>query len=457
MTTWETYLEENRQRFLDELLDFLSIPSISALPEHKHDVARAAEWTSRRLTAAGIEGVRIMQTGGHPVVYGEWLHAPGKPTVMIYGHFDTQPVDPLDLWDSPPFEPTIREGRVYARGAADDKGNLFIPMLAAEAMLKAEGALPVNVRFFCDGQEEVGSPQLRDLIASNRELFACDMVVSADGEQLSEDQPALVMGTRGNCGMQLDVRGPATDLHSGLFGGAVQNPIHAVARILDSTRGADGRILVEGFYDDVIPLSEEERASIADVPFDEGAYKSRLGVGALFGEKGYTPFERIWARPTLEVNGIWGGFQGEGNKTVLPSEAHAKITCRLVPDQDPGRIRALVAAHVKKHAPSGVEATVTTLSSGARAYLIPSDHPGNGAAAAALEELYGKAPYHVRMGGTVPVVDIFLGELNAHTVTFAFSLPDEQVHAPNEFLRVSSFERGQQAYCMLFQQLARQM
>ena len=312
MSTWQTYLDDNASRYLDELLDFLRIPSISALPEHIPDVQRAAEWVAARMRAAGIEEVRILPTGGHPVVYGEWLHAPDKPTVMIYGHFDTQPVDPLDLWTHPPFEPTIEGDRLYARGATDDKGNLLAPILAIEALLKTECALPLNVKFFFEGQEEIGSPQLPAFVAGHKELLACDLILSADGGQFSETEPALQVGLRGICALQIDVRGPTRDLHSGGFGGAVQNPIHALAHLLDSMRNPEGKIMVEGFYDAIPPLTEDERTRIAAVPYDEAAYKEDLGVADLYGEPGYSTRERTWVRPTLEVNGIWGGFQGEG-------------------------------------------------------------------------------------------------------------------------------------------------
>lgn len=354
MPAWEAYLAANRPKFLDGLLEFLRIPSVSALPDRADDVQRAARWVADRLQSAGVEGVRILPTGGHPVVYGEWLHAPDKPTILIYGHFDTQPADPLELWTSPPFEPAIRDGRVYARGASDDKGNMLAPILAVEAMLQADGALPVNVKFFFEGQEEIGSPQLPAFVAAHRELLACDLAVSADSVQWAEDQPAILVGLRGTCAIQIDVYGARTDLHSGLYGGLVANPIHALISLLASMRDTEGRILVEGFYDRVVTLSAEERAAIAAVPFDEAAYRDQLGVSALVGEPGYTPRERNWVRPTLEVNGIWGGFQGEGVKTVLPNEAHAKITCRLVPNQEPEQIVQALVSHVERQDTPGV-------------------------------------------------------------------------------------------------------
>ena len=453
MADWQAYLNEHQAQFLDELLDFVRIPSISALPQNAPDVQRAAEWAAERMRIAGIEAVRVMPTGGHPVAYGEWLHAPGKPTIMIYGHFDTQPVDPLTLWDHPPFEPFVEGERMYARGASDDKGNMFATILAAEALLKTEGTLPLNVKFFFEGQEEIGSPQLPDFVTKHHDLFACDVVYSSDGGQWSETEPQLSMGLRGLCALQIDLFGPKRDLHSGQYGGAVQNPIHALVRLLDSMHSPEGNILVEGFCDAVVPLTDEQRAELAAAPFDEKAYREDLGVEGLFGEPGYSPRERTWARPTLEVNGIWGGFQGKGTKTVLPCEAHAKITCRLVPDQDPSEIVNLIAAHVGKNTPVGVKATVLNLGAGSKPYLIPADHPGNRAAAEVLTALYGKTPYHVRMGGSIAACGLFLDALNAYTVIYAFGLKDERVHAPNEFFRLSSFRKAQKAYGMLLEHL----
>lgn len=451
--TWETYLEEQQPRYQEELLQFLSIPSISALPEHAGAVQQAARWVADRLVAAGLENVQILPTSGHPVAYGEWLHAPGKPTVMIYGHFDTQPADPLDLWTNPPFEPRIRDDRVYARGASDDKGNMFIPILAVEALLQSEGALPLNVKFFLEGQEEIGSPQLPALIAGQRNRLSCELVLSADGAQYGEEQPALMVAFKGLAGVQIDVRGARTDLHSGFYGGAVANPIHALVHILDTMRSPDGKILVEGFYDTVVPLSAEDRAAIAAVPFDEQAFKEAIGVAALVAEPGYTPQEHLAGRPTLEANGIWGGFQGEGIKTVLPNEAHAKITCRLVANQVPATIVELLTRHIEQHTPPGVQATVRPLPGAAKPYLVPVDHWGNRAAEAVLTEMYGKAPYYWRIGGSIPVCELFLSSLGAYTVNFGFGLMDEQIHAPDEFFRLSSFRRGQVAYGRILHRL----
>jgi acetylornithine deacetylase/succinyl-diaminopimelate desuccinylase-like protein len=452
--TWETYLVEHQSRHQEELLHFLSIHSISSLPSHANEVQRAAQWVAERLTTAGLEQVQIFPTGGHPVVYGEWLHAPGKLTVLIYGHFDTQPVDPLEHWANPPFEPTIIEDRVYARGASDDKGNMFTPILGVEALLKTEGTLPLNVKFFLEGQEEIGSPQLPAFVASHRDLLACDLVLSSDGIQYGEDQPALLLACKGLAGIQIDVHGAKSDLHSGMYGGAVPNPIHALTALLTALRSSDGTILVKGFYDSVLPLSAEDRAAIAAIPFDAQDYQERIGVTALLAEPGYTPQEHLAARPTLEINGIWGGFQGEGIKTVLPAEAHAKLTCRLVANQEPATIVELLTRHVEKHTPPGVQVNVRALPGTARPYLIPADHWGNQAAADVLREIYGKEPYHIRAGGSIPVCELFLSHLGAYTVSFAWGLMDEQIHAPNEFFRLSSFRRGPGAYCQMLHRLA---
>ncbi|MDH4267933.1 MAG: dipeptidase [Deltaproteobacteria bacterium] len=453
MATWENYLHKQRERFLEELLEFLRIPSISALPAHTADVHRAAQWVEARMKAAGIESVRIMPTGGHPVVYGEWLHAPGKPTLLIYGHFDTQPVDPLSLWDHPPFEPHIKNGRIYARGATDDKGNLFIPVIVVEAMLKTGGRLPVNVKFLFEGQEEIGSPQLPDFIAEHKDFLSCDMVLSADGGQWDEDHPALILGTRGLAAVFIDVQGPDHDLHSGTYGGTIVNPIHALVQILDSMHDADGRITVEGFYDDVRRLGEEEQGQMNRAPFSAAEYLRETGSNSLFGEPGFTTYERAWARPTLEINGLYGGFQGEGMKTVLPSTAHAKISCRLVADQDPAKISDLLIRHVNKVAPRGVKVTTDGRKNGAIPYLIPPDHRGLQVAASVLQDLYGKEPYRIRTGGTIPANALFLQLLGAYTIVFGFGLQDELQHSPNEFFRISSYERGQKAYGRLLNQL----
>ncbi|MDE0312030.1 MAG: dipeptidase [Caldilineaceae bacterium] len=453
MAEYQDYLESNQERFVEELIEFLRIPSISALPERAEDVARAGHWVARRLTAAGVENVEVLPTDGHPVVYGDWLHAPGKPTVLIYGHFDVQPVDPVELWTNPPFEPTIREDRVYARGASDDKGNMLAPILAVEALLQSEGALPVNLKFCFEGQEEIGSPHIPDFMPPHRERFASDLAVSADGGQFSETEPILLMSLRGVCGLQIDVHGASSDLHSGLHGGRIQNPIHALTQILGSLRRANGSVAVEGFYDDVVELTAEERAAVARVPFDGDNYLEGLGLTEEFGEPGYTNRERGWVRPTLEMNGIWGGFQEEGIKTVLPNSAHAKITCRLVANQDPARIIELLTEHITQNAPQGVTVSVTPLSILGRPYSISADHWGNRVASAVLKEMYGREPYQTRSGGSIPITGVFQEQLGVDTISFGFGIEDENYHAPDEFFRLASFRKGQAAYCKLLHKL----
>ena len=453
MSNWKSYLIENQDRYLNELVEFLRIPSISSLPEHKEDVAQAGEWVADRMKQAGIENVEILPTAGHPVVYGDWLHAQDKPTILIYGHFDVQPVDPLDLWDRPPFDPVVKDGRIYARGATDDKGNMFAPIIAVEALLKGDGSLPVNLKFLFEGQEEIGSPNLPEFMAAEKERFACDLVVSSDGSQYSEDQPVLLVGTKGLAALEIHVRGANSDLHSGIYGGTIQNPIHALCHIIDSMRSPDGRILVEGFYDDVKALSEEDRALIAAVPYDDEAFRAQIDVNATFGEPGYTTVERQFARPTLELNGIYGGFQGDGMKTVLPAEAHAKITCRLVANQHPAKIRDLIQAHVEKVAPVGVTVQVTQQKNQALPYLMPNDHPANVIGKRVLHALYGVDPLFYRTGGSVPIYELFQTYLGKYSLTFAFGLDDENLHAPNEYFRLSSFRKSQEGYCLLIHAL----
>ncbi len=455
MASYQSYLEIHQDRFLAELFEFLRIPSISALPERAEDVARAGEWVAQRLTAAGVENVAVLPTDGHPVVYGDWLHAPDRPTIMIYGHFDVQPVDPVELWTNPPFEPTVVGDRVYARGASDDKGNMLAPILAVEALLKGEGGAPVNLKFCFEGQEEIGSPHIPDFMPQHTERFACDLAVSADGGQFSETEPILLMSLRGICGVQIDVHGASSDLHSGLHGGRIQNPIHALTQILGSLRRADGTIAVEGFYDDVVELTSDERAAVALVPFDGDQYLKELGLGEEFGEPGYTNRERGWVRPTLEMNGIWGGFQEEGIKTVLPNSAHAKVTCRLVADQDPARIIALLEEHVTQHAPPGVKVEVTPLSILGQPYSISASHWGNRAAATVLKEMYGCEPYQTRSGGSIPITGVFREQLGADTISFGFGIEDENFHAPDEFFRLASFRKSQVAYRKLLAELGK--
>jgi acetylornithine deacetylase/succinyl-diaminopimelate desuccinylase-like protein len=451
----DAYLSKQRERHLGELRDFLRIPSVSALPAHRPDIARASEWLAERLRATGVPEVRIMPTSGNPVVYGVWPARDGAPTVLLYGHYDVQPVDPVALWQTPPFEPAIRDGRLVARGASDDKGSLFIPLLALEAIRSIAGGPALNLKFLFEGEEETGSPNLAPFLHEHRALLAADVTVSADGGQWDADTPSLALGNRGLTGLQIDMRGAATDLHSGTYGGAVANPLHALAALLAGMHDAEGRVTVRGFYDAVRTLGAEERRELAKVPFDEGTLRRELGITHFVGEPDYTPLERTWIRPTLEINGMWGGFQGDGSKTVLPNEAHAKITCRLVPDQDPDEIAQAVEQHVLRHAPAGVTVTVTRSKGKARPYLMPAEHPSLAAAARALRATYGKDPVRVRVGGTLPVSDLVRRELGTWLVFFAFGEPDNLVHAPNEFLRLQTFDRGTRAYVRFFDELGR--
>ena len=451
---WREYLAAHRARFVDELLDFVRIPSVSADPALAADVARAAEWVAARCRAAGLEEARVLQTGGHPVVLAHWLHAgPDRPTILIYGHFDVQPAEPLDLWTSPPFAPEIRDGRVWGRGASDDKGSMLTPILALEAMLETAGRLPVNVKVFFEGQEEIGSPELPAVVAAHRGLLACDMIFSADGLQWSADTPMLVTGLKGLVSAELVVEGPRADQHSGLHGGGIANPALALAQILASMNEPDGRIGVAGFHDDVIPLSDEDRAEIAAAPFDETGYLAETGAPGVHGEPGYTTRERLWARPTLDVNGLTSGWQGAGTKTVLPARASAKITCRLVADQSPGRVFDALAAHVAAHCPPGVVARLDRLPGSGEPFLLPRGHSASRVAGNVLAEIYGRAPLVTRLGGSIPVMTILKRELGVHGVMFGFSVGDENLHAPDEFFRLASFDRGQAAYARLLERL----
>jgi acetylornithine deacetylase/succinyl-diaminopimelate desuccinylase-like protein len=443
----------HQQQYLRDLIDFLRIPSISTDEGSAGEVNRAAAWVADRLKRAGMENVEILPTGIHSCVYGDWLHAPGTPTVLIYGHFDVQPADPLGLWHRPPFEPAIKEGRIYARGASDMKGNLLLSVIGVETLLESNGALPVNVKFIFEGQEEIGSRDLGPFVAANRDRLACDLALSADGLQWTETQAAIFLAVKGMCALQVDIETAQMDLHSGLYGGAVPNAVHAMIELLGTMRDHDGRIRIEGFYDRVVALSETEKAAIDAVPFDPDGYQLAIGVQALVGEPGYSTYERTWTRPTLEINGIWGGYQGDGVKTVVPARCHAKITCRLVADQDPDFVLDRVEAHLASHGPPGARVSVTRHGAKARAYRVPIDHPGVQAVADVLTESYGRPPYFVGIGGSLPITDMFLRELNAYTVMVGFSLDDECVHSPNEFMRLASFERGAAVYVRLLRRL----
>lgn len=450
----DSYLDAAQDRFLSELIDFVRIPSVSAKPEHIPDVQRAAEWVVARLAAAGIETARVMQTAGHPVVYADWLHAgPDRPTVMIYGHFDVQPAEPFDLWTTPPFEPALRDGKLWGRGASDDKGGMLIPIVAVEALLKTTGKLPVNVKFFFEGQEEIGSPDLPAFVEANADLLKADMIFSADGLQFAHGQPQIVEALKGMVSLEVAVQGPRSDQHSGLHGGGIANPALALAQILASMKTPDGRIAIAGFYDDVVDLTADVRAAIARVPFDEVAYLAETGAPETQGEPGYSVIERIWARPTLDVNGLTAGWQGAGTKTVLPARAVAKITCRLVANQSPEAIFDLFVAHGRQHCPPGVTVEVSRNPGRGDPFLLPSGHNASGVAAQVLEEIYGRAPYRTRVGGSIPVMTTLLDTLGVHAVMFGFSHGDENLHAPDEFFRLDAFRLGQTAYVRLLERL----
>ncbi|KGA97163.1 M20/M25/M40 family peptidase [Alkalihalobacillus alcalophilus ATCC 27647 = CGMCC 1.3604] len=452
----KTYLQQNRDKHLSELGDFLSIPSISALSEHKEDVRHAAEWMESSLKDAGVENVRLMETGGHPVVYGDWLHAAGKPTVLIYGHYDVQPVDPVELWETPPFEAHIRDEKIYARGASDDKGQTFMHVKAIEALLKVNGELPVNVKFLIEGEEEIGSVHLDSFVEEHRELLAADVLVISDTPMLEKGRPAICSGLRGLSSLQIDVKGAKGDLHSGLYGGGVQNSIHALVQILDSMRDSEGRVTVAGFYDKVEELNKDERAAMAELNFDEENLQKELEVPELFGEKGYSMIEQTWIRPTLEINGIYGGFQGEGVKTVIPSEAHAKITCRLVPTQDPDEIASLIEKHIAANTPKGVTVTTKRFDSG-KPFAAPVDHPAFQIAAKAYEEVYSAPVAFTRMGGSIPVVETFDRILQVPIVLMGFGLPSENFHAPNEHFHLENFDKGLQTISTYLEKLGTQL
>ena len=446
-------LETAHDRILAELVEFAAIPSVSTDPVHAADIHAAAAWVAARLASAGPLTVQTMATPGASIVYAEWLGAPGAPTALIYGHYDVQPADPIERWESPPFLPTLRDGRLYARGVSDDKGPMLIPIKVAEAFFAAQGALPMNVKFLIEGEEEIGSPHLEAFIEEHRQLLAADLVISADGAMWRIDEPSVTVANRGLAGLELTLRGPAKDLHSGRHGGSVANPLHAMARLIASLHQPDGRVAVEGFYDRVSELSAAERADIAALPFDERAYLAQVGADDPFGEPGYGTLERQWTRPTIEVNGMGGGYQGPGQKTVVPSEAHAKITCRLVPDQDPEEIVTLVARHLERHRPAGTRITITPGDHGARAWHLPRNSPVLRAAQSALQATYGVAPLVVRMGGTVPVAEIFRRIMGLDTLYFSFSTGDEDFHAPNEFFRVHRLHEGLAAWARLWQLL----
>jgi acetylornithine deacetylase/succinyl-diaminopimelate desuccinylase-like protein len=438
---------DERDRYVDALAAFIAIPSISLDPARRGDMQRAAEWVAGRLAFAGG---RVVETGGHPAVLGEWLGRPDAPTILVYGHYDVQPPGDESAWTTPPFVPSVRDGRIYGRGATDDKGPVVVALETARALYAATGSLPLNVRFLIEGEEEIGSPTLAGFLEARREELSCDLVVSADGAMWRPSEPSVAIAAKGLAALDLIVRGPRSDLHSGRHGGAVQNPNHALARLVASLHDEDGTIAVEGFYDDVVPLAHADREALGRIAFDEEGYREEVGVPALHGEPGYSTLGRVWARPTVEVNELRGG----GSFTVIPGEARAYITCRLVPGQDPERVVAALAAHVGANTPAGVSVRVEAQPGGVPAYAIGADHPAVLAAVRALQAVYpGQEPLLVRIGGTLPAAVVFERVLGVKTLLFSFSTADEQLHAPDEFFRLDRLEQGMAAWAELWRLL----
>jgi acetylornithine deacetylase/succinyl-diaminopimelate desuccinylase-like protein len=453
MTSVIDFIQTSRERYVSELKHFLAIPSVSALPEHTADVRRCADWTADEMRRVGLENVRLVDTGGHPVVYGDWLHAPGALTVLLYGHYDVQPVDPVELWESPPFEPTVRDGEIYARGAADDKGQVFMHLKAIEAHLKRTGTLPVNIRFIVEGEEEVGSVNLDNFVRENRSSLGADVVVISDSSMFDRGVPSICYSLRGLVYFQVEMRGSKSDLHSGVFGGAVANPALVLAQVLAQMKDRGGRIKIPGFYDEVRPLSDEEREAWKRLPFNEKKYRKDLGAPRLFGERGYSVLERVWARPTFDINGLLAGFTGDGAKTIIPAVATAKVSMRLVPDQDPDQIATLFEQYMQKITPKTVTLTVTRMHGG-KPWITAYDNPYVQAACRAIEQGFGRPPVFCREGGSIPVVATFEEQLEAPSVLFGVGLPDENAHAPNERLDLGNFHNGVIASAILYGEIA---
>ena len=436
----DPYIKSNEDRFLNELLDLLRIPSVSADPKFKADVARCAEEVKKRMVEAGLDKVEICPTAGHPIVYGEKIVDPAKPTVLVYGHYDVQPADPLELWTSGPFDPVIKDGMIYARGSADDKGQFYMHVKAVETMMKTDG-LPCNVKVMIEGEEEVGSTNLSIFVKNNKERLKADVVLISDTAMIANDVPSINTGLRGLSYVEVEVTGPNRDLHSGVYGGAVSNPINALCEMIAGLHDADRRVTIPGFYDAVQELSAGERKALAEAPFDENEYMRELGIDAVRGEKGYSSEERSSIRPTLDVNGIWGGYIGEGAKTVLPSKAFAKLSMRLVSNQKSADITKLFQDHFVKIAPPGVKVVVTP-HHGGEAAVTPIDSPAYLAASKAMEETFGKTPIPTRGGGSIPIVALFEQELGLKTVLFGFGLDSDNIHSPNEKYGVFNYFQG---------------
>ena len=440
MQAWKDYQEKNKDRFLNELLELLRIPSVSAKTEHKPDMIKCAEAVKQSLLAAGADKAEIYPTDGHPIVYGEKIIDPSKPTVLVYGHYDVQPAEPLELWNSGPFDPVIKDGKIFARGSCDDKGQMYMHVKALETLVQTN-SLPHNIKFCIEGEEEVGSPNLGKFVSAHKDLLKADCVLISDSAMISLDTPSLDIGLRGLSYIEVEVTGPNRDLHSGVYGGAVANPITILAKMIASLHDENNHITIPGFYDDVIVASNEERALMAKAPFDETEYKTDLGVKELWGEKGFSTNERTGIRPTLELNGIWGGYTGEGAKTVLPSKAFAKISARLVPNQQSGKMAKVLIDHLQKIAPPYVTVKAT-LHHGGEPYLTPIDSKAYQAAAKAMEATFGKAPIPVRGGGSIPICALFEKELGTKIVLMGFGLDSDNLHSPNEKFDIANFYKG---------------
>jgi acetylornithine deacetylase/succinyl-diaminopimelate desuccinylase-like protein len=446
------FIRANRERYLEELTAWIACPSISADPAYAEDVRASAETAAARMRAAGLSG-EVLETDGHPVAYGAWLGAPGAPTILIYGHHDVQPADPLALWTTPPFEANVRDGKIYGRGSVDDKGQVLMHLAALEAHLRVNGRLPINVKVVVEGEEEVGSPNFEAFLARERERFSCDVVVVSDTAVFAEDVPSLTVSLRGLVHWEVTVYGPASDLHSGYYGGVVRNPLEALAQMLATLKDGAGRIAVPGFYDGVRELTAAERADYASLPFDELHEARLLGVPELAGEAGYTPLERMWRRPTLEINGMYGGYQGPGGKTIVPSFARAKISARLVPAQEPEHVKRALTEHLQRVAPLGVRVEIEEHGD-VRAVETSRDHPAVTAAARAMERGFGKPPVFIGTGGTIGPVSSFDRILGLPQVLIGVGLPDDAIHAPNEKFDLGQFYGGIETMAYLYGELA---
>ena len=456
-TSSNDYLQSHKEQFLEGLKDLLRIPSISTLPENVPDIRRTVEFIAEELRAMGMRGVEIIEgkPGQHPLIYAEWLEAPGKPTLLLYGHYDVQPPDPLDEWKTGPFDPTVRGDDIFARGASDDKGQTYILIKAVECFLRSEGKLPINVKFLIEGEEEVGGEHIEEYVPLNKERLKADAAVVCDTEMFARGLPTLTTGLRGMVYTEVEARGASHDLHSGVYGGAAPNPMQALAEIIAGLKGPDGKIRIPGFYNKVRRPSRKELDAWKHLPFKESAFlKKEVGATALTGEKSFSVLERLWARPTFEVHGIRGGFVGEGAKTVIPAVATAKISMRLVPDMNPKEVLRQFTAAVKKHTPKGIKTTVRSLST-APASVVSTDSPYIAAAAEALGDVFKKKTVYMRSGGSIPIVGIFLQHLKAPSIMMGFGLPDDNLHAPNEKFHLPNFYKGIESVIHYFELLGR--